>query len=317
MLIARGARRRHRGAVSVRRCDARLGPDRDLGSRRADAVARAAAARRSALGRGARWRRASTAACSASACTSSIHAMCGDPTAPNWGTPVGLPYGVPEAIPPTEEAAYLHPFNQHEARAWVGLARGRVPRCSRSSGRCCLRATSARTASPAATRSSTCPRLSPRAALRSSAAHAALSRARAQARGRSARVVHRRRSSTRSRRSSRRPRRSGARSDRARYPSPSEMARISPEEAGPQRSVHVRLDAQVEAVLRRAAWPINSNEVGVACVPSLSRSRGRSCSLVCVQCARISTEGDIMRTVQISALCVLRGGVFGGRAGRS
>ena len=51
-----------------------------------------------------------------------IHAMCGDPTQPNYGTPVGLPYGVPEAIPPTEEAAYLHPFNQNEARAWVGLA---------------------------------------------------------------------------------------------------------------------------------------------------------------------------------------------------
>jgi hypothetical protein len=51
-----------------------------------------------------------------------IHAMCGDPTAPNWGTPVGLPYGVPESIAPADEAAYLHPFNQHEARAWVGLA---------------------------------------------------------------------------------------------------------------------------------------------------------------------------------------------------
>ena len=50
-----------------------------------------------------------------------IHAMCGDPTASNWGTPVGLPYGVPAHIPPTEEAAYLHPFNQNEARAWVGL----------------------------------------------------------------------------------------------------------------------------------------------------------------------------------------------------
>jgi hypothetical protein len=51
-----------------------------------------------------------------------IHAICGDPRLPNYGTPVGLPYGVPEAIPATEEAAYLHPFNQHEARAWVGLA---------------------------------------------------------------------------------------------------------------------------------------------------------------------------------------------------
>lgn len=51
-----------------------------------------------------------------------IHAMCGDPTAPNWGTPVGLPYGVPVEVPPAEEAAYLHPFNQHEARAYVGLS---------------------------------------------------------------------------------------------------------------------------------------------------------------------------------------------------
>ncbi len=50
-----------------------------------------------------------------------IHAMCGDPTAPNWGTPVGLPYGVPQHVPPSEEAAYLHTFNQHEARAWVGI----------------------------------------------------------------------------------------------------------------------------------------------------------------------------------------------------
>lgn len=50
-----------------------------------------------------------------------IHAMCGDATAPNWGTPVGLPYGVPEAIAPSDEATYLHAFNQHEARAFVGL----------------------------------------------------------------------------------------------------------------------------------------------------------------------------------------------------
>ncbi len=51
-----------------------------------------------------------------------IHAMCGDPTLPNYGTPVGLPYGVPDSVPPSEEAAFLHPFNQNEARAWVGLA---------------------------------------------------------------------------------------------------------------------------------------------------------------------------------------------------
>jgi hypothetical protein len=50
-----------------------------------------------------------------------IHAMCGDPEAANWGTPVGLPYGVPEDVPPAEEASYLHRFNQNEARAWVGL----------------------------------------------------------------------------------------------------------------------------------------------------------------------------------------------------
>lgn len=50
-----------------------------------------------------------------------IHAVCGDPRAPNYGVPVGLPYGVPESVPVTEEAAYLHGFNQHEARAWVGL----------------------------------------------------------------------------------------------------------------------------------------------------------------------------------------------------
>lgn len=51
-----------------------------------------------------------------------IHAVCGDPRAPNYGTPVGLPYGVPDEIPPADEVAYLHPFNQQEARAWVGLA---------------------------------------------------------------------------------------------------------------------------------------------------------------------------------------------------
>lgn len=51
-----------------------------------------------------------------------VHVMCGDPALPNYGTPVGLPYGVPEHVPPTEEAAYLHRFNQNEARAWVGLA---------------------------------------------------------------------------------------------------------------------------------------------------------------------------------------------------
>src|SRR3954471_16123554 len=50
-----------------------------------------------------------------------IHAYCGDPTKPNYGTPVGLPYGVPEDVAVADEATYLHKFNQHEARAWTGL----------------------------------------------------------------------------------------------------------------------------------------------------------------------------------------------------
>jgi hypothetical protein len=51
-----------------------------------------------------------------------IHAINGDPALPNYGIPLGLPYGVPEDVSPADEAAYLHPFNQQEARAWVGLA---------------------------------------------------------------------------------------------------------------------------------------------------------------------------------------------------
>jgi SEC-C motif len=50
-----------------------------------------------------------------------IHAYCGDPTRPNYGIPTGLPYGVPESLPLGEEAEYLRPFNEAEARAWVGL----------------------------------------------------------------------------------------------------------------------------------------------------------------------------------------------------
>src|SRR5687768_17324459 len=45
-----------------------------------------------------------------------IHAVCGDASKPNYGTPVGLPYGVPDGVAPADEAAYLHPFNQREAR---------------------------------------------------------------------------------------------------------------------------------------------------------------------------------------------------------
>lgn len=51
-----------------------------------------------------------------------IHALNGDVTKANYGIPFGLPYGVPEAVPPAEEAAFLRPFNDGEARAWVGIA---------------------------------------------------------------------------------------------------------------------------------------------------------------------------------------------------
>lgn len=51
-----------------------------------------------------------------------LHALQGDPSKANYGVPFGLPYGVPEAVPVTEEKAYLAPFNQQEARAFVGVA---------------------------------------------------------------------------------------------------------------------------------------------------------------------------------------------------
>jgi hypothetical protein len=50
-----------------------------------------------------------------------IHAACGDPTKANYGIPFGLPYGVPEDIPERDEEAFLAPFNQSEARAFVGV----------------------------------------------------------------------------------------------------------------------------------------------------------------------------------------------------
>jgi hypothetical protein len=51
-----------------------------------------------------------------------IHAYCGDVTKPNYGILVGLPYGVPESVPLGQEAEFLRPFNEAEARAWVGLS---------------------------------------------------------------------------------------------------------------------------------------------------------------------------------------------------
>lgn len=50
-----------------------------------------------------------------------IHAVCGDVTQANYGYLFGLPYGVPEDVPPDQEEAYLEPFNVGEARAWVGV----------------------------------------------------------------------------------------------------------------------------------------------------------------------------------------------------
>jgi SEC-C motif len=50
-----------------------------------------------------------------------IHALCGEPGRPNHGVPFGLPYCVPDTVPPSEEAAYLREFNFMEARAFVGL----------------------------------------------------------------------------------------------------------------------------------------------------------------------------------------------------
>jgi len=50
-----------------------------------------------------------------------IHASCGDTTKANYGIPFGLPYGVPNEVPEKDEEAYLAPFNQGEARAFVGV----------------------------------------------------------------------------------------------------------------------------------------------------------------------------------------------------
>jgi hypothetical protein len=50
-----------------------------------------------------------------------IHASCGDPSKANYGVPFGLPYGVPEDVPPRDEEAFLTPFNEAEARAFVGV----------------------------------------------------------------------------------------------------------------------------------------------------------------------------------------------------
>lgn len=50
-----------------------------------------------------------------------LHAFCGDVTKPNYGILFGLPYGVPNDVPPAEEEKFLEPYNFGEARAWVGV----------------------------------------------------------------------------------------------------------------------------------------------------------------------------------------------------
>jgi hypothetical protein len=50
-----------------------------------------------------------------------LHAIGGDVSKPNYGYLFGLPYGVPEDVPASEEEAFLEPFNVGEARAWVGV----------------------------------------------------------------------------------------------------------------------------------------------------------------------------------------------------
>jgi hypothetical protein len=50
-----------------------------------------------------------------------IHALEGDVTKPNYGIPWGAPYNVPVELPEGEEAAFIHPYNVGEARAYVGM----------------------------------------------------------------------------------------------------------------------------------------------------------------------------------------------------
>jgi hypothetical protein len=50
-----------------------------------------------------------------------IHALHGDTTQANYGVLFGLPYAVPSALPESDEAAFLEPFNVGEARAWAGV----------------------------------------------------------------------------------------------------------------------------------------------------------------------------------------------------
>ena len=171
-----------------------------------------------------------------------IHALCGDPSLPNYGMPVGLPYGVPESVPPTEEAAYLHPFNQNEARAWVGM----TPLGYRLFGIewPLLPARDVGTYGFAGGNALVDVPTGP-------PPPAALLRARAQARGRGPRVVHRR--------AARRARRAvpGRRGDRPRdaplgLSAGARGGAAAPRQARPQRSVPVRLDAEVEALPRGA-----------------------------------------------------------------
>ena len=178
-----------------------------------------------------------------------IHALCGDPTLPNYGTPVGLAVWRAR-VGARDRGSRVSPSVQPARGARVGRARARSRiGCSGSSGHCCRRAMSARTASPVATRSSTSRRVI--AACRTTitrSTRGATSRSRTSSRTRRARGS-RRRSSTRSPREfeaaeaigrAQRPSVSVSRGGRA----------DQAQEARAQRPLLVRLDAQVEAVLR-------------------------------------------------------------------
>ena len=193
----------------------------------------------------------------------------------------GLPYGVPEcgARRPTRPRTCIRSTSTRRARG-SGSRRSRTA-CSGSSGRCCRRATSGRTASPAATRSSTCRRAIGRVPHYDHAAP----RAPLSTRSRSKLEDEARDWFTDAQ----------ARRDRGAVPEAEAIGRdmrtsavsvaardgaAAPEEARPQRSVRVRLDAQVEAVLRRARR-LSSSARGDAIGDAHRRSLGLAACSPC------------------------------------
>ena len=160
-----------------------------------------------------------------------IHAAVGDVTKANYGVPFGLPYGVPESIPPSEEEAYLAPFNFGEARAFVGVW---------ILGRAMFRIDwDLRTARDVGTYGfvggnalvSVHSRLPPGGAHRSQSPHGALLRARAKARSRGARLVHRR-ERERGHRAVGEAAAKGRASRPKKWPEPEDIARLVPKKVG-------------------------------------------------------------------------------------